>query len=243
MQPIRLRQVALVARRLQPIEAEIATTLGLAVGHRDPSVGKFGLENAILPVGRQFLEVVAPTREGTAASRYLDRRGGDGGYMVICQCEDQDSLRRRLDDLGVRVVLSSYYGTYRSLQMHPADTGGSFLEIDWHVGWDDPDAEWWPAGENWRKAVRTDVVGAIAAVEIQAADVGKAAVRWSAITELDVRADTDGNPSLAFENATIRFVPVLDGRGDGLGGVDLVATDPGRAGEELVVGGLRVRLV
>jgi hypothetical protein len=35
----------------------------------------------------------------------------------------------------------------------------------------------------------------------------------------------------------------VDGRGDGLGGVDLIATDRGRAGEELMVGGLRVRLV
>ena len=32
-----------------------------------------------------FLEIVAPVKNNTAAGRYLDRRKGDGGYMVICQ--------------------------------------------------------------------------------------------------------------------------------------------------------------
>ena len=41
---------------------------------------EFGLENTLMPVGRNFLEVVAPIQEGTAAGRYLDRRGGNGGY-------------------------------------------------------------------------------------------------------------------------------------------------------------------
>jgi hypothetical protein len=79
----RLRQVALVARELDPVVAALERTLGLAVAFRDPGVAEFGLRNALFPVGDQFLEVVSPTQPGTTAGRLLERRGGDGGYMVI----------------------------------------------------------------------------------------------------------------------------------------------------------------
>ena len=85
---LRMRQICLVARELAPVVDEFRAALGLEVCHRDPGVGKYGLENALFPIGHNFLEVVAPVREGTTAGRYLDRRGGDGGYMVITQCDD-----------------------------------------------------------------------------------------------------------------------------------------------------------
>ncbi len=42
-----------------------------------------------MPVGKNFLEVVAPIREGTAGGRDLKRRGGDGVYMVITQVDSK----------------------------------------------------------------------------------------------------------------------------------------------------------
>src|SRR6185437_8780205 len=63
---LRLRQIALVARQLAPVVDR--DVFGLEVAYRDPGVEAFGLENAVLPVGNQFLEVVAPIREGTAAT-------------------------------------------------------------------------------------------------------------------------------------------------------------------------------
>src|SRR4051794_11157989 len=59
---IRLRQVALVAAELAPVLDDLHDVLGLEVAYRDPGVATFGLENAVLPVGTQFLEVVAPTK-------------------------------------------------------------------------------------------------------------------------------------------------------------------------------------
>ena len=55
---MRLRQVALVARKLGTAVEEIREVLGIEVGFADPGVGVFGLENAVLPVGDTFLEVV-----------------------------------------------------------------------------------------------------------------------------------------------------------------------------------------
>ncbi len=82
---LRLRQIALVAHKLAPVEEALVDILGIEVCFRDPGIDHFGLENALLPIGNQLLEVVAPIREDTAGGRYLERRGGDGGYMVITQ--------------------------------------------------------------------------------------------------------------------------------------------------------------
>ena len=113
----------------------------MEVAFNDPGVGVFGLHNAVMPVGNQFVEVVAPIKEGTAAGRYLDRRKGDGGYMVILQCGDDHAARKaRLgDELGVRFALAQDGKEYHILQLHPADTGGSFLEVDQQIGGEDMD--------------------------------------------------------------------------------------------------------
>ncbi len=84
---IQLRQICLVARELQPVIEDLTQVLGINTCYVDPGVGKFGLENTLMPVGRNFLEVVAPVEENTAGGRYLDRRNGDGGYMVITQAD------------------------------------------------------------------------------------------------------------------------------------------------------------
>jgi hypothetical protein len=187
----------------------------------------FGLQNRVLPVGSQFLEVVAPVREGTAGGRYLDQRGGDGGYMVITQTDDHAAVKGRIAELGVRKVAEHDEPEHHILQLHPRDTGGSFLEIDWHADLR-PDGEWPPAGDDWRKAVCTDVVEGITAAEIQAADPDRIAARWSDVLQLPLEQE-QATPLLRLENATIRFVPARDGRGEGLGGVDLASADPERA--------------
>ncbi|MFY8139098.1 MAG: hypothetical protein ACOVMO_00145, partial [Caulobacter sp.] len=76
---MRLRQIALVGADLAAAEADIRAVLGVDYAYDDPGVGKFGLKNAVFPVGETFLEVVSPKAEGTTAGRLLDKRGGDGG--------------------------------------------------------------------------------------------------------------------------------------------------------------------
>lgn len=225
---LRMRQIALIARELAPIVDEIRDVFGLEVAYRDPAVKTFGLENAVFPVGNQFLEVVAPIREGTAGGRYLDRRNGDGGYMVICQCDDHAPRKRRAAELGIRKALEHDEPEFRIMQLHPRDTGGCFLEIDEQIGGDAPDGPWVPAGKNWKDAVRTSVVRGLAAAEIQTPDPTDLAARWGQIVELPVKADAEGRPTLHFDNAAVRFVKDTDGRGEGLGGVDLLVADRSR---------------
>src|SRR3954470_14320180 len=102
---LKLRQVALVAAKLAPVLDDLHEVFGLDVAFRDPGVSTFGLENAVLPVGNQFLEVVAPVKPGTAAGRYLERRKGDGGYMVITHTDDHARRKARAAELGIRLAL------------------------------------------------------------------------------------------------------------------------------------------
>jgi hypothetical protein len=225
---LRLKQLALVARNLPPIVDDIRDVFGLEVGFRDPAVKVFGLENAIFPVTNQFIEVVSPIQDATAGGRYLARRNGDGGYMVILQCDDHAPRKKRVAELGIRKALEQDEPEYKIMQLHPRDTGGSFLEIDVQIGGEDISGPWHPAGRNWKSAVRSDVVRAIAAAEIQSPEPDALASRWSSILDLPLKPDAIGHPSLVLENALIRFVKDCDGRGEGLGGIDLVVADRAR---------------
>jgi hypothetical protein len=222
---LRLRQLALVANKLAPVVDELKTVFGLEVGYRDPGVKVFGLENALLPVGSQFIEIVAPIKDGTAGGRYLERRGGDGGYMVITQCDDHAPRKKRVAELGIRKVMEEDSPHYCAMQLHPRDTGGSFLEIDYQPGGEAPDGPWEPAGKNWKSAVRTDVVKAITAAEVQSPDPNGLAGRWSDIVQIPVVKDAKGNPTIQLENAKLRFVDANDGRGEGLSGIELAVVD------------------
>jgi hypothetical protein len=229
---IRLRQVALVARNLQEVLDDLNATFGLEVAYRDPGVATFGLQNAVLPVGTQFIEVVSPVQEGTAAGRQLDRRGGDGGYMVITHTDDDGPVRQRVDELGIRTPIRSEGESYHIMQLHPRDTGGSFFEIDWQHGGEDPFGPWEPAGPDWQKARRTEIVDGISGLDLEAADPERVAARWSQITEIPVEEQEDV-PVLPFDNAIIRFLPPgADGpakSGDTIVGVDLIAVDKAAA--------------
>lgn len=231
---IRLRQVAFVASALEPIVDDLRRAFDLEVAHRDPAVAAFGLENAVLPVGNQFIEVVSPTREGTAGGRQLERLGGDGGYMVICHTDDHPTLRARVQELGVRTAIDADEDGYRLLQLHPADTGGSFLEIDFQPGGEDPEGPWMPAGDDWQRARRTGVVDGITEVVVQSRDPDATAARWGAITARDVEGR-----SLRLDNATVAFV---EGPVESLVGVTLSATDRSRAGEASTICGVQLRL-
>jgi len=250
---LRLRQVCLLAHELDPVIAQLKAVFSLEVCYIDPAVGEFGLENSLLPVGNQFLEVVVPTQEGTAGGRYLERRGGDGGYMVITQCADRAERDARIAELEVPIAHTMDYGDFHGLQLHPRFTGGAFFEIDWNAGGDDPDGPWHPAGPDWQKARRTDVVSAITAVELQSSNPEALAKHWGKIAGIELRAGEFG-PEMPFSNAAVRFVEATDGRGEGLGGVDLAAKDAAKAkarakdlgctidGDTITVCGTRFRL-
>ncbi|MBI2764657.1 MAG: VOC family protein [Chloroflexi bacterium] len=254
---LRLRQIAFIVEDADAVAADIADIFGLEVAFIDEGLPPaFGLQNRLLPVGTQFIELCAPIRENTAGGRYLERRGGDGGYMVITQCDEHAPRKAHIKEMGIRIVAERDGEQACLMQLHPQDTGGSFLEIDWHSGPDENPPLWTHAihGDWWTK-VHTDRVRAIVAAELQDPEPAKLAQRWSAIIQEPVTVDAAGNPAIRIDNATLRFVPCTDGRPAGLGGIDLAATDADavrgaakrrgllRHDGVVVAGGMRIRLV
>ena len=109
----------------------------------------------------------------------------------------------------------------RARHLHPRDIGGAIVSIDQPV----PNGSWRWAGP-WTGHADTDVVTGIAGISVGANDPDGMRARWS-----DVGLDH-----------AVRFVPAGP-RGEGIDGVDLVATDRSRAGETATVGGVDFRLV
>src|SRR3954470_21133244 len=123
--PVRLRQICLVAPHLEPVIGDIAAIMGLDVCYRDGNVAKYGLENALLPVDTVLLEVVAPFQPGTAAGRFLDKTGGRGGYMAIFCCDDPDARGKHANGIGVRTANVITHAPYHGVQLHPRDCRAS----------------------------------------------------------------------------------------------------------------------
>ncbi len=217
---LRLRQIAVVAPALPPVEADLCALLQAPVCHRDPGVEKYGLVNCLWALGGTFLEALAPVQPGTTAGRYLARRGGPTGYMLILDCDDMTALRLRLSMLNVRIVedlaVTIAGQSAEALHLHPRDTGGCLLSIDHHG----PDAglmgsyAW--AGPDWQRACRADlaITGAVLACAEPAATVS----RWATLLARPW-ADIPGGHRIGLDHGSIDFLPVADGRGEGLSAI------------------------
>lgn len=229
-----------MAKDLEAVVDEVRGALGLEVCYRDPGVAAFGLHNALMPVGDAFIEVVSPIRDDTAAGRYLERRGGDGGYMVMVQVDNLASERERIRGLGIRTVWEGSGPGISGMHLHPADIGGAILSMDEA----EPPASWAWAGDSWGDHVGTGVVSEIAAAELQADDTLPLAQRWADVLGRPLELGSAQDPAvIQLDSGAVRVARARDGRGEGLGGMDLVASDRRRAGEVMLLGGARIRLI
>jgi len=225
---MRLRQIALVAHNLEQAASDLTEVLGLSVGFRDPAVAKYGLVNVVMPVGDTFLEVVSPAQAGTTAGRLLEKRGGDGGYMVILQVPDIHAARARPAALGVRVVAeySRPDGVYMT-HLHPRDVGGAILSVDAM----EPPERWEWGGPDWKAHVRTQDCLSISGVTVQAETheaAGKMATRWAEVLGVPAEAVPGGFEQRLSQGGTIRFEAATDGRGEGVSTIELTVRDPQR---------------
>ncbi len=212
----------MVAPDLDPVVEELCDSFGLQVCFVDPGVAEFGLRNALLLVGDQFLEVLSPIREGTTVQRLLDKRDGPGGYMVIYEVDDLDRRIAHVREHGVRVVWEGDLPDIRGRHLHPADVGGAIVSLDQPV----PQGSWRWGGPTWPTLdPGGSPVAGLVEVTIGADDPDAMAERWR---------------RLGIDEA-VRFVPA-GARGEGVDGVTLLTTDPARASEQRVIGGVTFTL-
>ena len=219
---LRLRQICLVAPRLDPVISDIAAIMGLDVCYRDGNVARYGLENALLPVDTVLLEVVAPLQPGTAAGRFLDKTGGRGGYMAIFCCDDPDARGRHAESIGVRIANVIDHAPYHGVQLHPRDCRGAFIEFNHTDGSDDILGPYPPAGPDWQQSIRKDVTQALTGVEMASPQPRALAVHWGRIIGISVTENESGESELKLPNGRFRFIK---GASEIMSGLDFRVND------------------
>jgi hypothetical protein len=220
----RLRQVALVARDCEKMAAALQETFGWPDPFNDPGVGEFGLINAVFSVGDTFVEVVSPAQPDTTAGRYLARRGSDSGYMAIFQMPSLEEARQRVADLGVRVVWKVDLEDIAGTHLHPKDTPGAIVSLDWAS----PTNSWRWAGPAWIGAAPDHPAGGIAGITVEVEEPAAAAQRWAGVLGLEAEVDREAAVvRLDAASQRLRFVSAADG---GAGGITEVWLTPGLAG-------------
>jgi len=227
--------VALVAHNCGQVSDELRAAFGWGEPFHDPGVGRFGLTNAVFAAGDTFVEVVAPVQAGTTAGRYLERRGGDGGYMAIFQVPDLAAARARLPGLGVRVVWTADLPDIAGTHLHPKDVPGAIVSLDWA----EPAGSWRWAGPDWTGRVPEHRGGGgVTGVTIEVADPAAAAARWAAVLGVTWAASgTAAGIELAGWGQRLRFEPARPGQGEGITAVSVAGLPAGRAAR--VIGGVR----
>ena len=216
-----IRQIALVARDLEPVVDDLCAVFDIAVSYNDPGVAAFGLRNAVMPIGETFLEVVSPVTPDASARRYLERRKGDGGYMVILQSDDLAADRQRLAALGVRIVWQATLDDIATIHLHPRDIGGAIVSIDQPH----PPAAWRWAGADWQQKVRTGRALRLAGVYIQTPHPAVLAARWALVLGSVWNREGGERGVVALTRGAVSMIPEQDQRGEGISAVVLEAAD------------------
>ena len=108
----KLRKIALVAKDMDLVKNQFYCLLGLSDAHVDHKIIQFGLQNIVMSLGDTFLELVTPVKENTSAERFLEKRGGDGGYMVIVDSLDLEKERKRLETSKMDIVWHENRGSW-----------------------------------------------------------------------------------------------------------------------------------
>ena len=169
-------------------------------------------------------------RDGTTAGRYLDRRGGDAGYMAIFHVDDLDAARSRLPGLGVRVVWQVDLPDIAGTHLHPRDVPGAIVSLDRA----DPEGSWRWAGPRWIGSAPEDrEPGGITGITVESPDATSLAERWAAVLGAPAEGTTivldDGRQAITF----------VAGSDEGIS--DVRVSRPGRSGT-VEVGGVRFHL-
>lgn len=104
--------------------------LGLKATHTEVLEDR-GIRVAFLPIGETRIELIAPIREGSEVSSFLDKRGG-GIHHLAFRTDDVDADVEVLKAEGVRLTSDGAApGAHgcRVAFIHPKASGGTLIEL------------------------------------------------------------------------------------------------------------------
>ncbi|MEL6414246.1 MAG: hypothetical protein AAFQ15_04820 [Pseudomonadota bacterium] len=226
----RLRQLVFASHEANDVE-RLRHILDLGPGFVDPGVAVFGLTNGVFALGDQFLEVVVPVEERTAAGRFLDRSQGLGGYMAIFQTDDLARIRSHADANGLRRVWDIDVEDISASHLHPADMGAAIVSIDEAR----PAGSWRWGGPDWQG---NSAPGALLDLEVTAADSETLAARWGGVLDVSPKAIGHDVWELGLSEGVVRVIP---GDRDYLSKYTLIHPEPGACLERARQAGLSIQ--
>lgn len=274
MVELRLRQPVLVARDKDATVRLMETVLDLRPVHGSGDLSGYGLpawgpmsdsgralldqlgvENLIFAVGSDFIEVMFPTRPDGATVGFMDRRGGDCGYMVVLQSADVGHYAGLAQAAGVRISHEADYPAYRDIQLNPRDTGGALLSVARHMPESEVGGAWYPAGTAWQGLPGSRAVSAVVGAELRGPEADALAARWARLLERPAEQVGEGWRIGLDGGGELRFRLAGEGEKEGFSGIDLRVVDRQRVaegakaagigfdGERLRLCGMDIRLV
>ena len=98
----KIEHVALAVSDLDAAVDHYRTTWGIEVSHRE-RVEDQGVEEAMLPLGESFLQLLAPTDAGSTVAKFIERRG-EGLHHIAFEVGDLNDVLGRLKEQGVPLI-------------------------------------------------------------------------------------------------------------------------------------------
>ena len=98
----KIEHIALAVEDLEAAIAHYAEVWGLEVSHRE-RVDDQGVEEAMLPVGESFLQLLGPTGPETTVGKFIERRG-EGLHHIAYEVDDLEAALATLRSKGVPLI-------------------------------------------------------------------------------------------------------------------------------------------
>jgi methylmalonyl-CoA/ethylmalonyl-CoA epimerase len=98
----KIEHVALAVADLDAAVAHYERTWGLHVEHRE-RVEDQGVEEAMLPLGDSYLQLLGATSPDTTVGKFLERRG-EGLHHIAYEVDNLEATLARLKEQGVALI-------------------------------------------------------------------------------------------------------------------------------------------
>lgn len=126
----KIEHVALAVEDLDAAVEHYARTWGLEVEHRE-RVDDQGVEEAMLPLGDSYLQLLGPTGPDTTVGKFIARRG-EGLHHIAYEVDDLPGALAELKEKGVRLIDEEPRLGGRGHMVafvHPAGNHGLLVEL------------------------------------------------------------------------------------------------------------------
>jgi methylmalonyl-CoA epimerase len=98
----KIEHIAVAVADIEAAIAHYANAWGLEVESRE-RVEDQGVEEAMLPLGESYLQLLAPTGPDTTVGKFIARRG-EGLHHIAYEVDDLEGALQELKDKGVPLI-------------------------------------------------------------------------------------------------------------------------------------------